>query len=304
MLPTIFGISTYTIAATLGFASFVLVFVLSLDYKLKINRREVSNVIIIMVGAMGIGVFLAWFLDGLFKIPDRGALQLWISDEEGFRLLGITWYGMLIGGLGGLSLLHWLVNKISIKKKDKLVFQTDRKTYLNVAAPAMALAHFWGRIGCFLVGCCYGRVSIFGWVYPNGTHGQLPRFPVQLFEAGILLGIFFFLFFIKNKKIRNNSLYIYLGGYAITRFILEFFRGDFRGGLFAFMGLSPAQFISVCLMIFVVSMVMYENVFLKRKKEIATLSQEALMCSDNEELNENETKVADALDLSAEKTEE
>jgi len=286
MLPTILGINSYAIAAALGFASFILVFVLTLDLRLKINKREVSNMIIVMIGAIGIGLFLAWFLDGLFKIPDNGGLRLWINDDNGFRLLGITWYGMLIGGLGGLALLHLVLNKIFIKKKGKLLFETNKITYLSVAAPAMALAHFWGRIGCFLMGCCHGMVSNIGWVYPQRRHyrsdgsyfyaypfGPHPRFPVQLVEAGVLLVIFavlFSLLFIKNKKIERFAkafnIYIYLAVYAVTRFILEFFRGDLRGGLFAFMGLSPGQFVSICLFIFVSVMVVIEVVRGQRSK--------------------------------------
>jgi len=294
MLPTIWGINSYTIAAALGFASFILVFILTLDFRLKINRRELSNIIIIMVAAMGIGLGLAFFLDALFKIPDRLKPSFIYPYNSAFRFEGITWYGMLIGGFGGLALLYWLLNVIFIKKKGQPLFETNRKDYLNAAAPAMALAHFWGRLGCFAVGCCFGRPSNFLGIYPlvgsppyrffwsmyrNGYIVQFPvrLFPVQLVEAGILLAIFFCLFFIKNKKVRNNAVYIYLGVYAIARFILEFFRGDFRGGLFAFMGLSPGQFVSICLMIFVIYRIVRENIFLKKsKKEITNLN-----CCDN-----------------------
>ncbi|MCL2556335.1 MAG: prolipoprotein diacylglyceryl transferase [Firmicutes bacterium] len=269
MFPNILGISSYTFFAALGFASFILVFILSLDIKLKVGKNELLGAVVIMILAMGLGLLFAWILDGLFKIPDRGGLVLWQRTNAGLQLTGITWYGMLIGSLSSLALLHYLANLIFVKKKGKPLLENNRRTYLNTAAPSMALAHFWGRIGCFAAGCCYGVVSNFlGVVYPNRTHGAYPRFAVQLVEAGILLAIFLVLMLVKNKKVQDNRLFIYLGVYAVARFVLEFFRDDFRGGLFAFMGLSPAQFVSICLIIFVVCMLILDNAGKRQKNMV------------------------------------
>ena len=244
-------------------------FVLSLDIKLKVSRGELIAAVVVMLLSMGLGLVLAWLLDGLFKIPDRGGLVLWRVTDSGIVLTGITWYGMLLGGLSSLALFHTLGNKIFVKKKGEVLFKASRRDYLNTAAPGMALAHFFGRIGCFLAGCCYGVVGNFlGINYPNAnTHGAYPRFAVQLIEAGFLMAIFLVLMLVKNKRVQDNRLYFYLGVYAVIRFVLEFFRGDFRGGLFRFLGLSPAQFVSICLMIFVGIMLLKENVLDRRKRE-------------------------------------
>jgi len=60
--------------------------------------------------------------------------------------------------------------------------------------------------------------------------------------------LFFVLYFVKSAKFKQNRLFIYLGAYAVARFLLEFLRGDLRGGLFG--PVSPAQFLSMCIVVF------------------------------------------------------
>ena len=101
--------------------------------------------------------------------------------------------------------------------------------------------HFFGRIGCFLGGCCYGKVTTFklGVAFPDNVkenifHYGSKRYPTQLFEAIILLIILVTILFVKKNKFK-----LYLILYSIARFFLEFLRGDDRGSVL--INISPAQ---------------------------------------------------------------
>ena len=124
----------------------------------------------------------------------------------------------------------------------------------DLFAPALALAHGFGRIGCFLAGCCYGRPSASGLAVsftnplcevPQAYMG-VPLYPAQLFEAGGNFIIFGGLVWLSRRAERLPGgivLSAYLLAYSVLRFMVEFLRGDDRGG--AWLGLSPAQIASV-----------------------------------------------------------
>jgi phosphatidylglycerol:prolipoprotein diacylglycerol transferase len=122
-------------------------------------------------------------------------------------------------------------------------------------APAAALGHAAGRIGCFLAGCCYGKIAhnhgFWTVVYdsedsivPPFLRGE-PLYAVQLMEAAANLLLFFFLNALYVRKRKKNGIVaaVYILCYAAMRFLFEFLRGDDRGG-FA-LGLSPSQFIAL-----------------------------------------------------------
>jgi len=121
----------------------------------------------------------------------------------------------------------------------------------DLAAPALALGHAFGRLGCFLAGCCHGRptacpVSV-TFTDPASEVSPLylgtPLHPTQLYEAGGNLLIFFLLHRALAGKFKPGAvLALYAGLYSAQRFLIEFLRGDDRGALH--FGLSPAQLIS------------------------------------------------------------
>ena len=117
----------------------------------------------------------------------------------------------------------------------------------NLTAPAIALFHTFGRIGCFLGGCCYGIPSAWGVTYrhsPVVEANGISRFPVQLVEAAWNL----ILFLLLSRLLRQGKgrlLPLYLALYAPARFLLEFLRGDSYRGIF--FGLSTSQWISLLL---------------------------------------------------------
>ena len=157
--------------------------------------------------------------------------------------MGLIFGGSVFyGGLIGAIFVFYVYTKVK-----KLSFGD----YSDIGAMAIPLFHFFGRIGCFLSGCCYGVEWEHGLTYEHSivaSANGVPRFPVQLVEAGLNLLLFFVLFYLYKKgKAHRRILALYLLIYPVYRFILEYFRGDsYRGFLF---GLSTSQLISIILFI-------------------------------------------------------
>ncbi|MCK5580486.1 MAG: prolipoprotein diacylglyceryl transferase [Candidatus Omnitrophica bacterium] len=144
---------------------------------------------------------------------------------------GLAWQGGLI--LGMLSAVGYI-------RKKKLPFL---KT-LDFFIPYVALGHAIGRIGCFLNGCCYGKVASSGIYFP--VH-RARLHPTQLYAAAALLAIFFILKFVQKKtNIPGRVLVAYLLLASLQRFIIEFFRGDHVTVLGS---LSIFQVVAVCVFV-------------------------------------------------------
>lgn len=122
-----------------------------------------------------------------------------------------------------------------------------KKTVLDVFAVCVPLFHTFGRIGCFLGGCCYGIESKFGFTAHNDLLPEMSgvnRFPIALVESLFNLILFIILLYLFNKKsLHGKLIYLYTLIYAIGRFIFEFFRGDVIRGVF--FHLSTSQWISI-----------------------------------------------------------
>jgi phosphatidylglycerol:prolipoprotein diacylglycerol transferase len=124
----------------------------------------------------------------------------------------------------------------------------------DVFGPAMAIGHAFGRIGCFLNGCCYGKPSdIFCAVrFPEGSAPSMAFpgrnvHPVQIYEAifNIVLAAVLMLLLRKAKLKPGMIASIYLIAYGVARFLFEFLRGDHKD--FVFSRLTPSQ--SICLIV-------------------------------------------------------
>jgi phosphatidylglycerol:prolipoprotein diacylglycerol transferase len=130
---------------------------------------------------------------------------------------------------------------------------------MNTLITGVVLAHAFGRIGCFFAGCCYGipTDSYLGVIFPHGhAHEAFPNqliYPTQLFESAFLFLLFFLLTNIKAFK--KQETVVYLIGYGVWRIFIEFFRGDNRGSIFAFIYTeynafpSPSQYLSLVMII-------------------------------------------------------
>jgi phosphatidylglycerol:prolipoprotein diacylglycerol transferase len=124
----------------------------------------------------------------------------------------------------------------------------------DLVSPLIALGLFFGRIGCFLAGCCYGKETSLPWAivfkHPDSlARLNVPLHPTQLYDAANGLAIFFFLNWMEKRKTFDGQIFwLFLLLYSTTRFVVEIFRGDPRGFLFGGL-LSTSQAIGVLLAI-------------------------------------------------------
>jgi phosphatidylglycerol---prolipoprotein diacylglyceryl transferase len=138
-------------------------------------------------------------------------------------------------------------------------------TTCDVFAPGIALGHVIGRFGCLFAGCCYGKPTTRPWgitftdpfaAANVGTPLGVALHPTQLYEAGAELLILIVLLVTerKGRPFPGRTFWLYMLLYAISRFIIEFYRGDDRGTVGMF---STSQFISIVLAPLAIVMLVY-----------------------------------------------
>src|SRR5436190_9661203 len=138
-------------------------------------------------------------------------------------------------------------------------------TTCDVFAPGIALGHVIGRFGCFFAGCCYGKPTNVPWAITFhdpfakanvGTPLDTPLHPTQLYESGAELLILVFLLATEKsgRKFAGRTFWLYMLLYAISRYVIEYYRDDPRGTVGPF---STSQFISLILAPLAVGMLVY-----------------------------------------------
>ena len=139
-------------------------------------------------------------------------------------------------------------------------------TVTDVFAPGIALGHVIGRLGCLFAGCCFGiRAEDLPWAitFTNeyaaqnvGTPLNVPLHPTQLYEAGAELLILILLLVTerKGRPFPGRTFWGYMFLYGISRFVIEFYRGDARGMVGT---LSTSQFVSVIIVPLSILMLIY-----------------------------------------------
>ena len=151
---------------------------------------------------------------------------------------GLVYYGGLIGSS--------LATIIFCRRQKILLWRMA-----DVIAPSIALGHAFGRVGCFMTGCCYGKPTDLPWAvcFPQDhwTKG-VPVHPTQLYESALNLALYGGLVWIfKRRRFDGQVFAIYLMAYAIIRTITELFRGDYTQ--FYFGGIAtPGQAVSLGIM--------------------------------------------------------
>ncbi|MEM6523996.1 MAG: prolipoprotein diacylglyceryl transferase [Bacteroidota bacterium] len=209
---------------------------------------KVNNLFLLLLLAAIIGgkVFL------YFENPGRydGNLKALISGR------GFVFYG---------SLLFCIPTMLWFFKKNKL----PTLPMLDIMAVTTCLVHMFGRIGCFMAGCCHGiewhgRLSV---VFSDpaclAQPLNTPLHPTQLYSASLIFCIAIVLLIIKKRKVFHGQLFLlYLILYAIGRSVIEIFRGDVSRGYIIEGYISHSQFISVIVLI---SSLYFYNQFRKRR---------------------------------------
>src|SRR5881628_3276617 len=164
--------------------------------------------------------------------------------------------GVFYGGLIlAVAVALWYIRRIGL----------PLWTTCDVFAPGIALGHVVGRFGCLFAGCCFGKPTTKPWgitftdpfaAANVGTPLGVALHPTQLYEAGAELLILIVLLVTerKGRPFPGRTFWLYMLLYAISRFIIEFFRGDDRGTVWMF---STSQFISILLAPLAVAMLVY-----------------------------------------------
>ena len=236
-----FELASYGVMTALGYAAACRYFVPRLK-KINLDKDTFWNLIFItFVGALA-GAKLLFILLNWDQLGVTTAQKISTIIHD-FRY-GFVFFGGMIVAVTSLI--------IYMKKKGLPVLKTS--DFLIVGLP---LGHALGRIGCFLAGCCYGRPTTMPWgVTFTNPHSLVapellgvPLHPTQLYESAANLLLFFLLAKLYNKPHKDGMiLLLYIACYSFLRFIIEFFRGDFRGGFV--LGLSPSQCIAILISLF------------------------------------------------------
>ncbi|UCD88150.1 MAG: prolipoprotein diacylglyceryl transferase [Desulfobacterales bacterium] len=228
------------------------------------------------------GVFVAMaFLSGI-ALALREARRV---GEDANKILDLCFY-MLVAAVLGSRILYVLVNW-SIFRHDPLeilriwhgglVFyggfiaavitagwyiRRHGLPFLKTAdiiAPSIAFGQFVGRVGCFFAGCCYGKTCDLPWAV-TFTHAEslapmaVPLHPTQIYSS--LNGLFIFLVLVGLKGIKRfqgQVFWTYVLLYGVTRFILEYFRGDERG-MFLQSTFSTSQIFGLIIVVIAIAM--------------------------------------------------
>jgi phosphatidylglycerol:prolipoprotein diacylglycerol transferase len=204
--------------------------------RFEITSDQVKDLTTYMIIGLVIGARLGYvvFYNLAYYLQHPLEIILPFSFSNGVTFTGIS--GMSYhGGLIGVILVTWLYTRKA---------GLDWWSVVDLYIPAIPLGYTFGRLGNFINGELYGRVttSSIGMYFPMAKAGEL-RHPSQLYEA-FFEGIFLFaiLWSIRKIKIPKGAmLAIYLIGYGTVRFCIEFFRQPDAQIGFVFLSFSMGQ---------------------------------------------------------------
>jgi phosphatidylglycerol:prolipoprotein diacylglycerol transferase len=233
-----FYIGTFGLLVALGFLA-------GIQYGARAARRipippeRVYDLALVIMIAALVGSRLAYILvEWKWFLRDPWSL---VFSRQGYVFYG----GFIAALLAGIGYCRW---------KELPVARVA-----DAMAPGVALGHAFGRIGCYLNGCCYGNPCSFdsfllrypkildseghiaghavyleqlreGMIGVQASHA-LPVHPTQLYEATGLVILFVVLHWMlkRSRWAPGVIMLTYAVAYALLRFIIEFFRGDPRG---------------------------------------------------------------------------
>lgn len=150
---------------------------------------------------------------------------------------GLVYYGGLVGA-SLACILYCAKHKLALWK------------VADVFAPSIALGYVFGRLGCLMNGCCYGRACDLPWAIrfpdnPGGPPAGVPLHPTQIYDSLLSLALYGMLAWLYRRKAFDGMVFaVYLIGYGLTRSLVEIFRGDYSEA-HRHAGLTPAQLVSV-----------------------------------------------------------
>ena len=200
----------------------------------KVTLQQAESLITYMM----IGMFLGARLVYIF-VYNWDYYQHHLSELFSVWKGGLSYHGALIGLLAAGYIFA---------KKHKISWAQ----VMDVVALAGAQGVFFGRMGNFINGELYGRISDVPWamIFPEG--GPYPRHPSQIYEGlmeGLVLTVIFWVI-LKRVKVYGIIASIYLVGYASFRFLIEFFREpDSQLGYYFGNTLTMGQILCIIMML-------------------------------------------------------
>jgi phosphatidylglycerol---prolipoprotein diacylglyceryl transferase len=186
-----------------------------------------------------------------------GARGLYVATYWKEKFAGEPWWEVFMVQHGGLVYYGGLIGaSLAI-----ILYCRWRKAPLwklaDVFAPSIALGYVFGRLGCLMNGCCYGRECSLPWAitFPRGTEtfkadadAPTPLHPTQIYDSLLNLALYLGLAWLyRRKKFDGQVFAAYLICYACTRSFVEYFRGDY-GPAHTYGVFTPAQLISVAIL--------------------------------------------------------
>lgn len=241
MHPILFKFGPITIYSY-GLALFIAVLV-SLNLAAKESQRQGLNkdvifdlgIVILFSGIIGARILYILLNFDFYRDNPK---EIFMLHHGGLAILG----GIVLAVISGV--IFSKIKKISFFRIADLII------------PFVALGESIGRIGCFLNGCCYGVPSKFGIYFPMHNTALVPS---QLISSFSMLLLYIILRVKQDKPHSKGSIFIsYILYYSITRFFIEFIRGDSEK---LFLGLTIFQYF--CIALFVPSVVL--NFFYGKK---------------------------------------
>ncbi|MDR0953207.1 MAG: prolipoprotein diacylglyceryl transferase [Elusimicrobiota bacterium] len=177
------------------------------------------------------------------------------QDFQAASALDKLRYGFVfLGGFIGAA-----ISSVIIFRKQKIPFFKGADFF----TPAIPLGHAIGKIGCFLAGCCYGKISHLPWLsvaynnqnslVPEHLHG-VGLYPIQLIESFTDIILFLILHKLYKAKHKDGTVFAaYIIGFCVVRFVVEFFRGEDEVYI---LGITQTQITSLILIILATTFLM------------------------------------------------
>lgn len=250
ILFSLFGFNIYSYGFMIGIGIIIGVTILnSRANKRGYDENNIFNLTVLTIISGVLGGKLLFIITNLGSFIEN---PISVITDFGY---GFVIYGAIISGMLAIILYS--------KYKSWSLLDI-----LDLAVPSVAIAQGFGRIGCFLAGCCYGAETTgpLYVIFPEGSLAvpHVHLYPTQIYSSifDFILGIFLILYSRKTKEC-GKVFSLYLICYSVGRFFIEFLRNDIRGNIGI---LSTSQFISIFTLILGITIYIYS--MRKNKKVI------------------------------------
>lgn len=162
-----------------------------------------------LIGARALYVYTFWSREFAGQ-PLTEVFKIWNG--------GLVFYGGLIAAI--------VVGIVRVRQLKLPIWKLA-----DALAPGIPIGHAFGRLGCLMNGCCFGRASDLPWAvrYPGDhfTHGAGVH-PAQVYESLLDLSLYAALaWWFPRRRFDGQVFALYLMAYAFVRSISEYFRGDY-----------------------------------------------------------------------------